>query len=68
MTGSDMTGDFLLSIFTFKLLEDSGYSHSINDSWYRLGSISPDPIKFGAFKGCDFLQFGCLNNIYPEFC
>jgi len=25
MTASDMTGDFVFSIFTFKLLEDSGY-------------------------------------------
>jgi leishmanolysin len=28
MTGSDMSGDFIFSMFTFKLLEDSG--------WYRL--------------------------------
>jgi hypothetical protein len=25
MTGSDMAGDFIFSIFTFKVLEDSGY-------------------------------------------
>ena len=36
MTASDMEGDFILSIFTFKLLEDSG--------WYRLGDINPDNI------------------------
>lgn len=28
MTGSDMAGEFIFSIFTFKILEDSG--------WYRL--------------------------------
>jgi hypothetical protein len=25
MTGSDKTGDFVLTIFTFKVLEDSGF-------------------------------------------
>lgn len=39
MTGSDITGDSIFSIFTFKLLEDSG--------WYRLGNIKPDVMDFG---------------------
>jgi hypothetical protein len=29
MTGSDMAGDFIFSIFTFKVLEDSGYLYSV---------------------------------------
>ena len=39
MTGSDISGDIIFSIFTFKILEDSG--------WYRLSNIKPDFMEFG---------------------
>ena len=51
MTGSDLSGDFIFSIFTFKVLEDSG--------WYRLGEIDPDVMTFGLYRGCSFLNKGC---------
>lgn len=60
MTGSDMTGDFLFSIFTMALLEDSG--------WYRMGDFLPDTVTYGYKRGCDYLNNGCKNKIYPEFC
>jgi hypothetical protein len=60
MTGSDLSGDFILSIFTLKVLEDSG--------WYRLGQVNPDVMTFGLYRGCNFLNFGCYGGNYPEFC
>ena len=39
MTGSDLSGDFIFSIFTFIALYDTG--------WYKLGNITPDTMEFG---------------------
>ena len=55
-----MTGDFLLSIFTMALLEDSG--------WYRMGDFVPDTVTYGYKRGCDYLYNGCKNKLYPEYC
>lgn len=69
MTGSAATGDFVFSIFTLALLEDSGWNFVFTIfSWYRIGNISPDPMNFGHLSGCAFINQGCLGGNYPEFC
>lgn len=48
MTGSDLVGDFLLTDFTFQLLQDTGF--------YRLMEYEPDPFYWGEGQGCDFVE------------
>lgn len=60
MTGSDLSGDFIFSIFTFMALYETG--------WYKLGNITPDTMEFGQFRGCQFFNNQCFGGTFPEYC
>ena len=60
MSGAIESGEFLLTDLTLAFMEDSG--------WYRVGDFLPDRLSFGKLAGCDFLDNGCKNKKYPEFC
>ncbi|CAD8142973.1 unnamed protein product [Paramecium octaurelia] len=59
MTGNDMVSDFVLTDFTFQLLQDSGY--------YRLADYKPDILTWGEGQGCSFYDSMCESD-FPEFC
>ncbi|CAD8076722.1 unnamed protein product [Paramecium sonneborni] len=59
MTGSDMISDFVLTDFTFQLLQDTGY--------YRITEYIPDILTWGEGKGCTFYDQMCESE-FPEFC
>ncbi|CAK72834.1 unnamed protein product (macronuclear) [Paramecium tetraurelia] len=60
MTGSDMTGNFLITDFTFELFQDTGF--------YRIAEYSPDKALWGKNKGCDFANSQCQGGTFSEFC
>ncbi|CAK60451.1 unnamed protein product (macronuclear) [Paramecium tetraurelia] len=60
MTGSDMIGNFLITDFTFELLQDTGF--------YRVADYSPDQPLWGKNKGCDFANQQCKGGNFTEFC
>ncbi|CAD8138790.1 unnamed protein product [Paramecium pentaurelia] len=60
MTGSDMTGNFLITDFTFQLFQDTGF--------YRIADYSPDQPLWGKNKGCEFANLQCQGGNYSEFC
>ncbi|CAD8047317.1 unnamed protein product [Paramecium sonneborni] len=60
MTGSQLTGNLLITDFTFQLLQDTGF--------YRLSDYSPDQNQWGRFKGCNFVENYCNNSNFTEFC
>ncbi|CAK78848.1 unnamed protein product (macronuclear) [Paramecium tetraurelia] len=59
MTGSQLTGNLLITDFTFQLLQDTGF--------YRLSDYNPDQTQWGRNKGCEFVKNYCNNN-FTEFC
>lgn len=58
MTASTISTDAAYSIFTFALLEDSG--------WYTPSYEDLDDIDWGSNRGCNFIDGNCNYN-YPEF-
>ncbi|KAM3133231.1 hypothetical protein pb186bvf_014659 [Paramecium bursaria] len=61
MTGSDITGQGVMTDLTFQFLQDTGY--------YRIAEYSPDINSWGYQKGCDFVNKLCNSTKkYPEFC
>ncbi|CAD8044205.1 unnamed protein product [Paramecium primaurelia] len=60
MTGSQLTGNLLITDFTFQLLQDTGF--------YRISDYTPDQSQWGRNKGCKFVENYCNNNNFTEFC
>lgn len=58
MTASVIPTDAAYSVFTFALLEDSG--------WYTPTYTNLDSVSWGADRGCGFIDGACDYNL-PEF-
>jgi hypothetical protein len=68
MTASTINNDFVITEFTWTILEDSGYHNYIYNRFYRLSGYSPDSHYWGRGRGCDFIERNCKESLFPEFC
>jgi len=54
MTAKETMEHQVLSIFTVKLLQDTGFYSEINENY-------ASEIYWGKNKGCDFVEFACTS-------
>ena len=59
MSSYTYTADLVLSEFTLKLLEDSG--------WYKINYYTGGLMRFGKHKGCEFLYEDCSDKFKNEY-